>query len=209
MLIDIVAATPAATDKGPWWFASGVGIAGVLVGLSIKWLADVLHTRGRDARDDRLRFIQDKRVAYSDFLAACTDVADAEHDHRLLLARARRLDDSNGWDDEEIADYNADRGRVMDRRTDAYRAVTRSVAIVELIAPPTVVSAADLFAARCHHPHLYGPRVEAERSYVDAVRTELSYPTTGHLAYTTYEPYIEYDSPDSGIEESEWKHAGT
>lgn len=205
MLMTILAAATSANDKGPWWFASAVGIAGVLLGLLIKWLADALHTRSRDAREDRLRFIQDKRVAFSDLLAACTEVADAEHDHRLLLARSRRLDDAHGWDDEEISDFNTDRERAMDRRADAYRAVTHSVAIVELIAPPSVVSAADLLVARCHHPHLYQPRVDAERAYVDAVRTELSYPTTRDLPYVTYEPYIEYDSPDSGIEESEWK----
>ena len=204
-MIATIAAAASVDGKGPWWFASAAGIAGVLVGLLVKWLVDARHTRSRDAREDQLRFIQDKRVAYSDLLAACTEVADAEHDHRLLLARARRLDDADGWDDEEIKGYNADRERAMDRRTDAYRAVTRAVATVELIAPPSVVSAADLLVARCHHPHLYKPRVDAERSYVDAVRTEWKFQTTRDLAYVTYEPYIEYDSPNSGIEEAEWK----
>lgn len=203
MLATITAASVA--DKGPWWFASAAGIAGILVGLLVKWGVDALNTRSRDAREDRLRFIQDKRVAYSDLLAACTEVADAEHDHRLLLARSRRLDDGDGWDNEEIDNYNADRNRAMARREDAYRAVSRAAAIVELIAPPNVVSAADLLVARCHHPHLYQLRVDAERSFVDAVRTEWSYPTTRDLAYVTYEPYIEYDSPDSGVEQSEWQ----
>lgn len=203
MLVTIAAASVA--DRGPWWFASAAGIAGILVGLLAKWGVDALQTHRRDAREDKLRFIQDKRIAYSDLLAACTEVADSEHDHRLLLARSRRLDDADSWDNEEIDNFNADRDRAMARREEAYRAVSRAVATVELIAPPEVVSAADLLAARCHHPHLHQPRVDAERSFVDAVRTEWSYPTTRDLAYVTYEPYIEYDSPDSGIDQSEWQ----
>ncbi|WP_322920658.1 hypothetical protein [Nocardioides renjunii] len=130
-------------------------------------------------------------MAYSDLLAACTEVADAEHDHRLLLAKERRLDDADGWDAEEIDNYNAERERIVNRRADSYRAVTRSAATVELVALPNVVAAADLLVAGCHHPHLYHLRVDAERSQVDAVRREWKYLTTPDLACVTYEPYIE------------------
>jgi hypothetical protein len=205
VLISVFAATAPAVDKGPWWFGGTIGIGGILLGLLIKWAVDAVHTRSRDRRDDKLRFIQDKRVAYADLLAACTEVADAEHDYRLLLARARRLDDSGPWDDEDIAEYNSDRERLMAGRRDAYLAVNRSASIVEMIAPELVVSTANLLAARCHHPHLYQPRVDAELAYVDAVRSDLGFAPTGHLPYVVYEKYIEYDSPDSGVEESEWK----
>lgn len=205
MLITVLANSAPTGDKGPWWFASAIGIAGILLGLLFKWGTDALQTRNRDRRDDKLRFIQDKRVAYADLLAACTDVADAENDHRLLCATGRRLDDSDSTTDEDIADYNSVRERLVARRTKAYRAVTQSSSIVDLIAPADVVSAADLLLARCHHPHLYQPRVDAERAYVEAVRSDLGYPTTSRLPYITYEPFIEYDDPQSGIEETEWQ----
>lgn len=209
MFITLLAAAAPTDDNGPWWFASSIGIAGVLLGLVIKWGVDAVHTRNRDRRDDKLRFIQDKRVSYAELLAACTEVTDSEHDHRLLLARGRRIDDGELQDDEDIADYNADRDRLQTRRTEAYRAVNQSHSIVELIAPPEVVSAADLLVSRCHHPHLYQERVDSERAYVDSVRGDLGYPPTSHLPYTTYEPYVEYDDPRSGIDKSEWSAAST
>ena len=205
MGIAALATVAAVGTNGPWWFASAVGVSGVLLGLVIKWGIDVVNTRSRDRREDKLRFIQDKRVSYADLLAACTEVADAEHENRLVAARGRRIDDSTVPDSDDVDEYNEDREHVEAKRAMAYRAVTQAAAIVELIAPPTVVSAADLLAARCHHPHLYGPRLEAERAYVEAVRRDLGYSPTSHLPYVTYEPYIEYDDPRSEVEPAEWQ----
>src|SRR4051794_13380205 len=95
------------TGHGPWWFASAIGVVGILLGLLIKWAIDALNTRRRDRREDKLRFIQDKREAYADLLAAFSEVADVEHDHRLLSAAGRRIDDSASTDDQDFADYNA------------------------------------------------------------------------------------------------------
>ncbi|MEV5001230.1 hypothetical protein [Nocardioides sp. LML1-1-1.1] len=207
MVLYLSLAGASSADKGPWWFAGAVGLAGILLGLLIKTVVEVFRQRSRDRRDDRLRFIQDKRVAYADFLAACTEVADIEHENRLLAARRRRLDDADSWDDEDVREYNADRERIRGRQDEGYVAVTRAHSVLELIAPRDVVAAADLVQSRCHHPHLFPSRVAAERAYIAAVRSELGYPSTNDLPYTTAEPYIDYDSADSGIEPTEWTTA--
>lgn len=197
---------PLATSSSgaPWWFAGTVGVAGVLAGLLIKWRIDAASTRERDEREDRLRFIQDKRVAYADLLAACTEVADAEHDHRLLRARGRRLDADPASTDDDVDDYNAAVETVENRRTPGYQAVTRAHAVVEMLGPEPVVQAADILVSRCHHPHLLESRIDAERAYVDAVRADLGYSSTSHLPFTVFEDYVEYDDPRSGIDTSEW-----
>lgn len=202
--ISVLSAASPSVSQGPWWATSTIALVSVLLGIGIKWAADAFHTRGRDRRENKLRFIQDKRVAYADFLAACEQVADGEHDHRLLLAKGRLMDDSGSDDDADIDDFNADRERLVARRDEAYLAVTRAHSIVQLIAPAPVVATADLLAARSHHPHLYGPRIAAEREYVDAARADLGYSSTSHLSYINYESYIEYDDPRSGVDASEW-----
>jgi hypothetical protein len=64
-------------------------------------------SRGRNQREDRLRFVQDKRVAYADLLAAAGEVADVEHEGRQLVLEGRQLDAKARAADEEIAAFNA------------------------------------------------------------------------------------------------------
>ena len=67
------AATSTSQDA-PWWFAGTIGLAGIVVGIIIKSVIDAQATRARNRREDELRFVQDKRVAYSELLAACGEV---------------------------------------------------------------------------------------------------------------------------------------
>lgn len=145
----IMATTPPTTSSAPWWDPGTIGMAGVIAGLLIKWAIDLTTARSRDRRDDRLRFIQDKRVAYADLLTACTEVAKVEHEYRLLLARAGRLDANGAWPTGEVDEYNADRQRLNKGRTAAYQALTNAHSVVEMVGPEGVVQCADLMVARC------------------------------------------------------------
>jgi hypothetical protein len=187
-----------AQQLAPWWFSGTIGLIGVIVGLLLKSAFDWFSTRARNQREDRLRFIADKRVAYADLLAACTEVADVEHEYRLLAKQNRQLDTAQP-SDEEADRHNREVDANISRRTAAYQALNSAAAIVELIGPEEVVRAANVLISRAHHPHLLPRRVEAEAAYVDAVRTDLGYEHTSHLAGVEYEPMIGADHPDSGV----------
>ncbi|WMY79709.1 hypothetical protein [Citricoccus sp. I39-566] len=187
-----------AQQLAPWWFSGTIGLVGVVVGLLLKMLFDWLSSRAARQREDRLRFIQDKRVAYAELLAACTEAADIEHENRLLAKRKREFD-SKTPTDEDVDDYNRELDNIDARRTRAYQSLNSVSAVVDLIGPDDVVEAAGLYISRCHHPHLLPKRVDAEAAYVDAVRRDLGYGPTSHLRSFEYEPLIKADDQDSGV----------
>lgn len=197
-------AASSTTQDAPWWFAGTIGLAGIVVGVIIKSVIDARATRARNHREDEFRFIQDKRVAYSDLLAACGEVADVEHESRELAARraasdARVAQELAAGRPARVDDYEDSLEGLERRRTDAHRELNRVAAIVDLIGPEPVSAAANAFVSRAHHPHLLARRVEAEAAYVDAARRDLGYPPTSHLLPNPYEDYIPFDHPDSGL----------
>lgn len=174
------------------------------MGVIIKSVIDARATRVHNRREDELRFIQDKRIAYSGVLAACGDVADVEHDAREVAAQkasseARVVEELAAGRSSRLDDYDEALDHLESRRRDAYRELNRVVAIVDLIGPKPVSAAANVFVSRAHHPHLLARRVEAEAAYVDAARHDLGYPPIGHLPPNPYEDYIPFDHPDSGL----------
>ena len=198
-------AAASTSQDAPWWFAGTIGLAGIVVGVIIKSAIDARATRARNRREDELRFVQDKRVAYSGLLAACGEVADLEHDARELAARTAASDATVARDlaagrPSRLDDYDSELDHLESRRLDAYRELNRVGAIVDLIGPEAVSAAANAFVSRAHHPHLLARRVEAEAAYVDAARHDLGYPPIGHLLPNPYEDYIPFDHPDSGCD---------
>lgn len=197
-------AAAATAQNAPWWFAGTIGLAGIVVGVIIKSAIDERATRARNRREDALRFIQDKRLAYSDLLAACGEVADVEHESRELAARQAASDDRVAKElaagrSARVDDYDDELEDLDRRRTDAYRELNRVAAIVDLIGPEPVSAAANTFVSRAHHPHHLARRLEAEAAYIDAARRDLGYPPTSHLLPNPYEDYIPFDHPDSGL----------
>jgi hypothetical protein len=203
-MLPLQQAAASTTQDAPWWFAGTVGLAGIVVGVIIKSVIDARATRARNRREDELRFIQDKRVAYSDLLAACGEVADVEHEGRELAARraasdARVAQEFEAGRPARVDDYDDRLEGLESRRTGAYRELNRVAAIVDLIGPEPVSAAANAFVSRAHHPHHLARRVEAEAAYIDAARHDLGYPPTSHLLPNPYEDYIPFDHPDSGL----------
>lgn len=198
VIIETAKATATATG-GPYWFAAVLGIAGVVLGVLIKALIDSLTARSRNMREDRLRFVADKRAAYAEFVAACTDLADVEHRHRQQTIRGREIDARTDVTDVELDVYNNEIEANQDARREAYRELNRTVAIIEMVAPKNVVEAAAIYASRAHHPHLLERRTEAESAFIDSARADLGQEGIGNLPSYGYEDYIEADHPDSGI----------
>jgi hypothetical protein len=194
----LLAVEQAAGHAAPWWFSGTIGLVGVVVGLALKWLIDALATQSSRRREDDLRFVDDKRAAYADLLAACNAVADWAHDQRLHEARGKELDNRPSTGEEEDA-YAAEIDSLSTRRSTAFAEVNRAAAIVDLIGPEKVVLAASLLLSRSHHPHLMPIRVEAESAFVDAAREDLGYPATSHLRSFAYEDFIPADHPESGV----------
>lgn len=184
----------------PWWFSGAVGVAGVVGGILIKWLIDLIGAKRISAREDKLRFIYDKRVAYADLLTACSELADVFHESRRLTLEGRILDAKPHRAREEIEEYNSDIDKNSERRENAYQELNRAASVVELVAPENVVAAARLFVSRATHPHNLDRRRSAEVDYIDAVRADLGYGAISHAPAYNYEETIEADHPDSGLE---------
>lgn len=196
MIIETAKTTAAG---GPYWFAAILGVAGVVLGVLIKAVVDALTARSRNLREDRLRFVADKRAAYAEFVAACTDLADVEHRCREHTIRGRGIDARTDVTHAEIDEFNNELEGNQSARREAYREVNRTVAIIEMVAPKTVVETAALYASRAHHPHLLERRTDAESSFIDAARTDLGQEEIGSLPSYVYEDYIEAGHPNSGV----------
>lgn len=194
-----MAKATATTASEPYWFAAVLGVAGVVLGVLVKAMIDALTARSRNMREDRLRFVADKRAAYAEFVAACTDLADVEHRHREHTISGRAMDARTDVADVEIDEYNNEIEANQNARREAYREVNRTVAIIEMVAPKNVVEAAAIYASRAHHPHLLKRRTDAEAAFVDAARTDLGQKGIGTLPGYRYEDYIEADHPESGV----------
>lgn len=187
-------------EQAPYWFAAVLGVLGVILGVFSKGVIDALSSRSRNRREDRLRFVADKREAYADLLTATYNLADAEHDSRLLVLQGRRLDAQSVTYGSELNAYDAAFDANEAASAAAIREVNRSTAVVEVLAPANVVEAAALLVSRSQHPHLLPRRLEAQNAYVDAVRADLGYNAIAHLPVIPFEEYIGLDDPDSGIE---------
>lgn len=198
VFIETATTTATATDA-PYWFAAVLGVAGVVLGVLIKALIDALAARSRNKRQDRLRFVADKRAAYAEFVAACTDLADIEHRHREHAIKGREIDARTDVADAEIDEYNNEIEANRVARREAYREVNRTVAIIEMVAPKRVVEAAAIYASRAHHPHLLARRADAEAAFIDAARSDLGQEGIGNLPSYVYEDFIEADHPESGV----------
>lgn len=195
----IIETAKATATGGPYWFAGVLGVAGVVLGVLIKAVVDALTARSRNMREDRLRFVADKRAAYAEFVAACTDLADVEHRHREQTIRGREIDARTNVTDSEVDEYNDEIEANHNARRQAYREVNRTVAIIEMVAPKNVVEAAAIYASRAHHPHLLERRTDAEAAFIDAARFDLGQEGIGSLPSYEYEEYIEAGHPDSGV----------
>lgn len=198
-MIVIIETANATATGAPYWFAAVLGVAGVVLGVLIKALIDALTARSRKKREDRLRFVADKRAAYAGFVAACTDLADVEHRHREHTIKGREIDARTDVTDVEIDEYNDEVETNQHARQEAYREVNRTVAIIEMVAPKSVVEAASIYASRAHHPHLLARRTDAEAAFIDAARSDLGQEGIGNLPRYVYEDYIGADHPDSGV----------
>lgn len=198
MIIETAKATATGTGA-PYWFAAVLGVAGVVLGVLAKALIDALAARSRNKREDRLRFVADKRAAYAEFVAACTDLADVEHRHREHTVKGREIDARPDVTDDEINEYNDEIVANSGARREAYREVNRTVAIIEIVGPKNVVEAAAIYASRAHHPHLLERRTEAEAAFIDAARSDLGQDGIGNLSSYEYEDFIGADHPESGI----------
>lgn len=188
------------TYTAPWWGTAAIGVVGVLAGIAVKAMLDLWSGRRANRREDYLRFIGDKRRIYSDFLAACTDVADVEHDGRKMVRRSRALDEVPRPSDSQLDEYDADHETNKLRRVEAYRNLNEASSALDLVAPPDVVQAAAQYQSRTHHPHLLPERVEAETRFIDLARAEFGYPPIGGTQGFSYEDYIPWDDPRSEIE---------
>jgi hypothetical protein len=192
--------TTQVVEQAPYWVAAAFGVVGVVLGVALKGVIDALTSRSRNRREDRLRFVADKREAYADLLAACYDLADAEHDSRLLELRGRQLDAQRLTYQSDLDAFGAEVDMNDAAKATAFGEVNRATAIVDVLAPAKVVEAAALLVSRSQHPHLLPRRVEAQNGYIDAVRADLGYAAIGHLSGIPFEDYIGIDHPDSGIE---------
>lgn len=192
--------TAQAVSQAPYWLAAAFGAVGVVLGVVLKGVIDALTSRSRNRREDRLRFVADKREAYAALLAACYDLADVEHESRLLEVRGRRLDEQRLTYDSDLDALDADVASNEAAKEAASREVNRACAVVDVLAPAHVVQAVSLLVSRSQHPHLLPRRVEAQNAFVDAARSDLGYAPVGHLPLIPYEDYIGVDHPDSGIE---------
>lgn len=189
----------AAAAGAPYWFAGVLGVAGVVLGVVLKAVVDALTARSRNMREDRLRFVADKRAAYAEFVAACTHLADVEHRHREHTIRGREIDARTDVIASELDEYNDEIEANQKARREAYRELNRTVAIIEMVAPRNVVEAAAVYASRAHHPHLLERRTNAEATFIDAARSDLGQEGIGSLPGYEYEEYIEAGHPDSGV----------
>lgn len=190
-------------QQAPWWFAGIVGAVGVLAGIAAKAGFDLWAESRTNRREDELRFIGDKRQVYTDFLAACHNVADVEHEGRLLDRRIRLLDEDNSGGPAAIDEFNDDHERHKLRRADAYNRVNATAAAVDLVGTVEVVEAAAELLSKAHHPHLLRDRVSAESAFVDAARAELGYAPIGHLPGTPFEDFIGWRTQEAAWTRSE------
>lgn len=119
-MIVIIETANATATGAPYWFAAVLGVAGVVLGVLIKALIDALTARSRKKREDRLRFVADKRAAYAGFVAASTDLADVEHRHREHTIKGREIDARTDVTDVEIDEYNDEVETNQHARQEAY-----------------------------------------------------------------------------------------
>lgn len=173
-----------------------VAVIGICVGVVGKWVVDLFMEHSRRAREDTHRFIIDRRQAYSEHLSACTVVADVRERARDLHAELDELAASRSGATERYLDQlYAKLDKVDDAWEDAYRRLGATSAMIDLLAPADVINAAGRFASKAHRPHLYEPRLEAEREFVAAARADLgTTPLPPDMPLWPYEPYI--DPPD-------------
>ncbi|MET9232002.1 hypothetical protein [Lentzea sp. NPDC003310] len=181
-------------SSGPWWFSGVAALIGVLAGILIKWGIDELAAKRLRNREDRLRFIVDKRKAYADFLNACSEAADAREEHRDLDVEGKELDARTKPSNEDIDVFNAKVERVSARWRASFVQINEAMSVVELLAPTKVVEAAGRFVALCYRPHLLPRRIEAERLFIAAAREDLGAPRLGAHQSWQYEPFD--DSPE-------------
>lgn len=59
---------------GPWWFGYATTVGGIVIGIGVKWIIDLVTESSRRKREDRLRFVEIKRTAYGRLLALGTQV---------------------------------------------------------------------------------------------------------------------------------------
>ena len=60
-------AAPTATATTEWWTT---GAGGIVIGITLKWLVDLLTDSQRHRRENRLRYVAEKRAVYADFILA-------------------------------------------------------------------------------------------------------------------------------------------
>ncbi|GAB6899607.1 hypothetical protein JCM9957A_26970 [Kineosporia succinea] len=159
-------------ETAPWWFAGTIGLAGVTIGVILKWITDALSQRNRNRRESQYRFIADKRTAFTNFLAASHAVADVREQMRDHEVRRLQLDakDSSQAEDDEFNEKLDHLGRAWES---SWSDLREAVAMIDLIADKATISACHALASVAHRKHGLRRRWEAEEKFIAEARREL------------------------------------
>lgn len=77
---------PTAGNGAPWWFAGATALGGVIIGVLAKWWIDRSAERRHHAREDRLRFAENRLEAFAEFLTAVISERGAWRRYKNALA---------------------------------------------------------------------------------------------------------------------------
>jgi hypothetical protein len=79
-------------SQAPWWFAAATSLLGVPLGIFLKWAIDRSSETRRQHREDRLRFLNERRETYAHFAQAAHSVANQKGTYHLIEKEKVALD---------------------------------------------------------------------------------------------------------------------
>lgn len=85
-----------------WWFVSVMPLVGVVLGVLLKWAADVTLEGGKRRRDDDLRFINERRQVYARLYRAARKLAVIADAHSKMTNQFESLNATFSQSDRHV-----------------------------------------------------------------------------------------------------------
>jgi hypothetical protein len=163
------AQSAAATPQVPWWSTAAsplAGLAGIIIGFTLKAWFDSRSEKQRQAREDLLRFVNEKIKAYGEFGAIALQIRHIIEVRRSNIGRIVELtgaietlkSEHTGMGSVELAaqyrilEYmlkalELEREQLYGRRLQQIEALNKIYGLMFIIAPPPITDAAAKMAA--------------------------------------------------------------
>ena len=166
---------------GPWWFAGVVGVAGIVVGVVLKWFLDAKSERRKEQREVSSRFITERQAAYELFYSlvdrAATGRVNAWTNEAILKGfLLTSQSDSMRPTSEEREVMNSFISSETEAVNVAIQNAQEQLKVMQMLSPTSICD----YAQECLRVLLKGSRFEfelAERAFLATARQDLGIPS--------------------------------